>query len=555
MKLLNLHWGQTLAYKVPAQLKQQGNSTSDDSEDDTYWSANKRRHRHQQTPWKRDWMTDNTTAVMTNRTTIRHAENHFLKKSRMLTDLMSPVEKPESFKTVFVIGGIFLFLTISITGAVAVFCRKRNTVFALQKSEQEDVDDIDYELDEFEDSSTEFEESDCETPRPWLSASRNHLDVNFHDSPVHFPLVTDRYDSDSEDKWEPQGDKVHWAQVGSTVGQCKRASSSYSTSLNNITNPNYCDDRGPYHQMLVTAVMEQNNTSTTITTTASDLSPNHSGTAADPGTADPGTTDATVSSAYCDNPPSYDSIDYAKQASNNLNNNASTLPSYDDKNNTGIETMVYVDLPEYEDNKKVPLEDGANVVYVDIPHDHHKSKKDNINSGKYVRLPDSGKHNKYSYEMLQNESDTDNSQDVNRSHGKCGHVICNKHKVKYPYCNERSQYEVWRKRLPESQNEATKETEASGGASHHAIVYDVHQNSKHKSHQNSHVSTRIVDGSSSVKATRSSRRKTNKQQINNSLHECNNTTDNKSNQESVEIIIDPPTPLLPPTVKTLDQLL
>ena len=37
---------------------------------------------------------------------------------------------------------------MTITAAVVVFCRKKNTVFALQKCEQEDDEEEDYEMDD-----------------------------------------------------------------------------------------------------------------------------------------------------------------------------------------------------------------------------------------------------------------------------------------------------------------------------------------------------------------------------------------------------------------------
>ena len=98
--------------------------------------------------------------------------------------------------------------------------------------------------------------------------------------------------------------------------------------------------------------------------------------------------------------------------SNNVNSTGSNLPEYSciEKEHPSVETIVYVDLPEYDDEKKVPLEDGVNVVYVDIHRDNCEFKMGRkSNSGKYARLPDSGKHSKYSYEMLNNNSDSDYS--------------------------------------------------------------------------------------------------------------------------------------------------
>ena len=87
---------------------------------------------------------------------------------------------------------------------MTVFCRQWNTVFDLQKSEQEDVDDIDYERDEFDDSSTEYEESECDISRPRLSCTGNYLDTHYNESPVHFPLVANKHDSCADDMLESQ---------------------------------------------------------------------------------------------------------------------------------------------------------------------------------------------------------------------------------------------------------------------------------------------------------------------------------------------------------------
>lgn len=61
-----------------------------------------------------------------------------------------------SFTAVLVLTSLFAFFTFSITGAIIVFCKKKNSVFALQKCEQES--DIDYGLDDL--NSTEIEMSD-----------------------------------------------------------------------------------------------------------------------------------------------------------------------------------------------------------------------------------------------------------------------------------------------------------------------------------------------------------------------------------------------------------
>ena len=71
MKILNLHWGQTLAYKVPlGPVKQKTDNQTEDDENDASIMSNKRRHRHKSAPWKRDWDNSNDTMTSPNKTTI-----------------------------------------------------------------------------------------------------------------------------------------------------------------------------------------------------------------------------------------------------------------------------------------------------------------------------------------------------------------------------------------------------------------------------------------------------------------------------------------------------
>jgi hypothetical protein len=82
--------------------------------------------------------------------------NHFFKKKLILGDIAArrgPIAQP--ITTVIVIASIFLFITMSITAATVVFCKKKNTVFVLNKSEQEDMGS-DYELDELNDTDIDY---------------------------------------------------------------------------------------------------------------------------------------------------------------------------------------------------------------------------------------------------------------------------------------------------------------------------------------------------------------------------------------------------------------
>ena len=89
---------------------------------------------------------------MTNISTILEAN-----EPQLVQGALSQAEhRTLSFTAVLVLTSLFAFFTFSITGAIIVFCKKKNSVFALQKCEQES--DIDYELDDL--NSTEIEMSD-----------------------------------------------------------------------------------------------------------------------------------------------------------------------------------------------------------------------------------------------------------------------------------------------------------------------------------------------------------------------------------------------------------
>ncbi|XP_064645394.1 uncharacterized protein LOC135498844 [Lineus longissimus] len=91
-----------------------------------------------------------------NSTNSTFASNHFFKKKLILGDISArrgPVAQP--ITTVIVIASIFLFITMSITAATVVFCKKKNTVFVLNKSEQEDLGS-DYEMDELTNTDMEY---------------------------------------------------------------------------------------------------------------------------------------------------------------------------------------------------------------------------------------------------------------------------------------------------------------------------------------------------------------------------------------------------------------
>ncbi|CAI9736195.1 Hypothetical predicted protein [Octopus vulgaris] len=85
--------------------------------------------------------------------------------------------RTQSFTAVLVLTSLFALFTVSVTGAIIVFCKKKNTVFALQKCEQDS--DIDCELDDF---NTEIEISDDSTddylvPMSKRSATYPNLEI------------------------------------------------------------------------------------------------------------------------------------------------------------------------------------------------------------------------------------------------------------------------------------------------------------------------------------------------------------------------------------------
>ena len=155
---MNLHWGGTLANRHVNK-------------------AHHKRHHHNHTVY---FPYNYTAYKLTqgryawrsefNRTAANHSallsDNTFLSKTRLLADMMDHPIKRHSFTTVMVIAGLFLFVTMAVTTAVLVFCRKRNSIFALQKSEQEDMELEDYNTD-LELTETDFDsENESLTGRP-----------------------------------------------------------------------------------------------------------------------------------------------------------------------------------------------------------------------------------------------------------------------------------------------------------------------------------------------------------------------------------------------------
>ena len=193
--------------------------------------------------------TQNTSATNTSLT-----KNLFLRKSRVLTDIMSPHPHSQSFTVVIVISSIFLFLTMTITAAVIVFCRKRNTVFALQKSDEEP--DYDFELEELTDleyTDTEFEsEADtCSIMRNKYARSNEHLNQECDCSPTKEPLVTDTSTTEMVE--------VHY--------NPNYLSAHYKANCGNINNT---DQRGAYQKIAMATVLDKQGMTRSLLSTASD---------------------------------------------------------------------------------------------------------------------------------------------------------------------------------------------------------------------------------------------------------------------------------------------
>lgn len=106
-----------------------------------------------------------------------------LRNDRNWTDSLRSGNQAYSSVLVAFMAAIFVFITVATTVSLAAFCRKRNAVFALQKSQQEDLEDC--EMEEFhteveETQSDIFEELDSRQPQqqqqqPHRSCSSNRL--------------------------------------------------------------------------------------------------------------------------------------------------------------------------------------------------------------------------------------------------------------------------------------------------------------------------------------------------------------------------------------------
>ena len=110
------------------------------------------------------------------------------------TEVLQQTSSKASMVAVLVIMAVFLTITISTTSLLLAFCRKKNTVFALQKCEEQDSE---YELDDIE--QTDIEMLKEENGRQQQSMkSRSHTCPSFTHvvressaSPTNQPLMCD----------------------------------------------------------------------------------------------------------------------------------------------------------------------------------------------------------------------------------------------------------------------------------------------------------------------------------------------------------------------------
>lgn len=358
-RAMNLHWGKTLEHKWVKVKNRPQNYTIYNHYNYTEYKL---------TAQKYYW---NDVIISTNRTgnqSALYAENQFLKKSRIMTDLTNPSVRTQSFTTVVVISSIFLFLTMTITAAVVVFCRKRNTVFAFQKSEQ--TDEADYEMDDMntdiEYTETEFEsETDSVKPRKSLSHTGVCIESDYENSPVRRPLVTNiQQESEIED-----------SPVRQHVCRCG------------------ADPRGQYQRMVVTAVLEKPNRSSHIIVSDEESGtdprsrymqkinphyyyPGYGGISSDI-ESDPEAMQKppVINVTYADAPPAYDSLDYYTSQQKHSHTIQADVEKYYHHQFPGPPEVTlgrvdvhYENLPcqdmQVQTDKSFP---EAAVVYVDLP--------------------------------------------------------------------------------------------------------------------------------------------------------------------------------------------
>ena len=174
---------------------------------------------------------NNTT--MNHSTMYANSNNYFFKKTRILTDMMGDKTQAQSFTMVIIIASIFFFCTVALTAALIVFCKKRNSVFVLQKSDQDT--DPDYEMDEYN-TDMEFTETDSDTD---YNESFHVLSPRATNSPARQPLVSPSMQS--------SGRLVcsHSTQTGDTRGKYQQITSPSDAGIQNEDNDDSDNDDIP----------------------------------------------------------------------------------------------------------------------------------------------------------------------------------------------------------------------------------------------------------------------------------------------------------------------
>lgn len=149
---MTMHWAKTLGSKQVTHFKPHINRTLNETVGFPF-NATEYENSHQKVLWDQIFI-EALNHSSSNRNTT-YLKNAFMKKTILIGDMGANSKvHPHSFTMVMVIASMFLFFTLAITVAVIIFCRKKNIVFAFQKSEQEDGGE--YELDDM-DTNTDFE--------------------------------------------------------------------------------------------------------------------------------------------------------------------------------------------------------------------------------------------------------------------------------------------------------------------------------------------------------------------------------------------------------------
>lgn len=229
--MMNMHWGKTLSRKRNkiSHTKTENYSAAVIVGGFPY-NATQYKHSEEKLLWDKIWDEAMNHSLANRNST--YMQNVYMQKTRLLEDMMGAHGKvhPHSFAMVMVIASMFLFFTLAILIAVIVFCRKKNVVFALQKSEQEDEGE--YELDDM-DTNTDCASEDDDVESGSVSSSPRKRRQN-----GQYLSVSSEPDSSIGDNKEELLHKM--AQISSPIYKPKR-----------IVQQVPCDSRGAYQPINV----------------------------------------------------------------------------------------------------------------------------------------------------------------------------------------------------------------------------------------------------------------------------------------------------------------